>query len=136
MQSGMSLVVVLVALALLGGIALIFNSVIDGAVQRVALLQDSNDKAALRSWLNNNIDCGATQTATPTCNAGSRIELIARSGQPLVNATGSDTTIGKWKVRANCSSTGALTIEVHRINWSASKPWETLFKNVPFSCVY
>jgi len=132
-QEGLSLLVVLMALAISGLIAISVRDLISNSLAANRHYLIKTELRELQTFITFTTSCARTKSATPTCAAGEYLNIHKASGAVLIAKSAPLSKYGKYKLRAVCRSGGKIEVEYAR----GSEPFGNLFKDsAPFHCEY
>jgi type II secretory pathway pseudopilin PulG len=131
-DSGFSLLGAMVALVILGILGWIFSNFAGQSLTIIKRIQDKSQLEDLRQNIRISIDCKRTKLDAPaTCPVNTLTVLKRPTGIIYINNTPSNfTKIGKYKVKASCTSIKYQ----YRVEFQISSgPWNDLF-TIPITC--
>lgn len=134
-ESGASLLSVMMALTLFGGLMLAITAVFSNSQARMQALAENNDLRELRNFFNDSVDCAATIAARTSCD-GSPIQLLDAKGRVLIDTEGAGnwSHYGRYLVRARCEASGILVEVSKSAKRTKRRDFAPLFKRSPFAC--
>lgn len=130
-QDGMSLVSVMVALAVVGVLAMVAMQFASNSIKSAKAIERLGEQEDIRRLIRSRMDCAATKLKI---GGGRNIVFYGRDGQPIapVNANTNEMAIGGWKFTATAynATTGEFSVNARDEHQASEK----LFKTVPLVC--
>lgn len=132
-QKGISLVGVMVAVGLIGIVALVLSSMFKGMTENLKSLRDKSDVEDLKRYIRFGMNCTKTYEAMPhPCNANAIIAVKRRLGTNLVEpySQSNHTKLDKYIIKAQCTGSRDEFQIYKSINGSS---WSPIFQ-LPLNC--
>lgn len=132
-QSGASILTVLVALGIAGILATISASYFKNSLEASNIVRDRNHVEDLRRLVRVSVNCGATVASRPkNCPEGTSVELAKGVKKPASFVSKKGTKFGDYELSAECGAAPHLFVVKYRRQQQA---WSSLFPpDVPLAC--
>lgn len=121
-QSGISIVELAIAIALMAFIAVVGFTFFDNQLKSVKHVATNSERFELMVSLKNRIDCSSI---APVCTPGELLQANDRNGNLLLQTNENENKFGRWNIRIQC-----LTDNNFRIQIAKKKTASTFHKDL------
>ena len=137
-ETGQSLVTVMVAVAVLGTIAVVMSRMMSNGLNANRHVELRGDLESMRRVLAQSVDCTATLTAAGgpgTCSTSSFFALRDRNNNVIGAPSFGAWKLGAWHVRSHCAG-NRLNVQYARATSSTAFASDPLHPNVTYDWTY
>ena len=130
-ERGVSLIALLVAVGLLGIMAIVGMSAFKNSVDTMRALTVKSDFEDLRNYIRIGMDCSKTFAKQPCSGA---IQIVSKGKDSRTLVAKNDAKLGVYFLKASCQVSEGMKFVKIKARRSAHDNWDELFTNVPLVC--